>query len=162
MKTGFKGLASTMMGALICVLFASCTAMGPSDEPGAGTSDVGTGSPDLMVASPTVSDDGPAAGAPFTLSATVRNAGDGASESTTLRYYRSTDAEISSSDAEVGTEAVAELAASATSSQSVSLIGAGADECWHVLLRCVRGRGGGRIRHSQQLLVIAADRGTGA
>jgi subtilase family serine protease len=74
-----------------------------------------------MVASPTVSDDGPAAGAPFTLSATVRNAGDGASESTTLRYYRSTDAEISSSDAEVGTEAVAELAASATSSQSVSL-----------------------------------------
>ena len=74
-----------------------------------------------MVASPTVSDNGPAAGAPFTLSATVRNAGDGASEATTLRYYRSTDAEISSSDAEVGTEAVAELAASATSIQSVSL-----------------------------------------
>ena len=122
MKTGFKGLASTVMGALICAAFASCTAMGPSDEPGAGTSDVGTGSPDLMVASPTVSDDGPAAGAPFTLSATVRNTGDGASESTTLRYYRSTDAEISSSDAEVGTEAVAELAASATSSQSVSLM----------------------------------------
>ena len=121
MKTGFKGLASTVMGAFICAAFASCTALGPSDEPGAGTSDVGTGSPDLMVASPTVSDDGPAAGAPFTLSATVRNAGDGASESTTLRYYRSTDAEISSSDAEVGTEAVAELAASATSSQSVSL-----------------------------------------
>ena len=122
MKTGFKGLASTMMGALICAAFASCTALGPSDEPGAGTSDVGTGSPDLMVASPTVSDDGPAAGAPVTLSATVRNTGDGASESTTLRYYRSTDAEISSSDAEVGTEAVAELAASATSSQSVSLM----------------------------------------
>ena len=121
MKTGFKGLASTVIGALICAAFASCTAMGPSDEPDAGTSDRGTGSPDLMVAPPTVSDDGPAAGAPFTLSATVRNAGDAASESTTLRFYRSTDAEISSSDAEVGTEAVAELAASGTSSQSVSL-----------------------------------------
>ena len=118
---GFKGLAPTVMGALICVLFASCTAMGPSDELGAGTSDVGTGSPDLMVASPTVSDDGPTVGASFTLSATVQNAGDGASEPTTLRYYRSPDAEISSSDTEVGTEAVAELAASATSSQSVSL-----------------------------------------
>ena len=121
MKTGFKGLAPTVMGALICAVFASCTGMGPSDDPGAGTSDVATGSPDLMVASPAVSDDRPAAGAPFTLSATVRNAGAGASESTTLRYYRSTDADISSSDAEVGTEAVAELAASATSSQSVSL-----------------------------------------
>ena len=121
MKTGFKGVAPTVMAALICAAFASCTALGPSDEPGAGTSDLGTGSPDLMVASPTVSDDGPAAGTPFTLSATVRNAGDGASESTTLRYYRSTDAEISSSDTEVGTDAVEELAASATSSQSVSL-----------------------------------------
>ena len=118
---GLKGLAPRVMGALICAVFASCTGLGPSDEPGAGTSDVGTGSPDLMVASPTVSDDRPAAGAPFTLSATVQNAGDGASESTTLRYYRSTDAEISSSDADLGTDAVAELAASATSSQSVSL-----------------------------------------
>ena len=121
MKTGFKGLASTVMGALICAAFASCTALGPSDEPGAGTSDLGTGSPDLMVASAAASDDGPAVGVSFTLSATVQNAGDGASESTTLRYYRSTDAEISSSDTEVGTEAVAELAASGTSSQSVSL-----------------------------------------
>ena len=77
MKTGFKGLASTVVGALICAALASCTALGPSDELGAGTSNVATGTPDLMVASPTVSDDGPAAGAPFTLSATVRNAGDG-------------------------------------------------------------------------------------
>ncbi len=74
-----------------------------------------------MVASPSVSDSGPAAGVAFTLSATVRNAGGGASESTTLRYYRSSDAEITSSDAEVGTDAVAELAASGTNNQSVSL-----------------------------------------
>ena len=160
MKTGFKGLAPTVMGALICAVFASCTGMGPSDDPGAGTSDVATGSPDLMVASPAVSDDRPAAGAPFTLSATVRNAGAGASESTTLRYYRSTDADISSSDAEVGTEAVAELAASATSSQSVSLTAP--PTAGHILLWCVRGRGGGRIRYCQQLLGSSADHGTGA
>ena len=115
--TGFKGLASTVMGALICAALASCTALAPSDEPG--TPDIGTGSPDLMVVSLSVSASRPTAGAPFTLSATVRNAGDGASEPTTLRYYRSPDAEITSSGAVVGTGAVAELAASATSSQSV-------------------------------------------
>ena len=111
---GSRGIASTGLGALICVALASCTALAPSGGSGAG-------SPDLMVASPSVSDSGPAAGAAFTLSATVRNAGDGASESTTLRYYRSPDAEITSSDAEVGTDAVAELAASGTNNQSVSL-----------------------------------------
>ena len=116
MKTGFKCLAPTVMGALICAALASCTGMGPSGESGAGTA----GGPDLMVAS-AVSDDGPAVGASFTLSATVQNAGDAASESTTLRYYRSTDAEISSFDAELGADAVAELAASGTSSQSASL-----------------------------------------
>ena len=110
----FKGLASRMVGALICAALASCTALAPSGEPGAD-------SPDLMVASPSVSDGGPAAGAVFTLSATVRNASGGASESTTLRYYQSPDVEITSSDTEVGTDAVAQLAASVTSSQSVSL-----------------------------------------
>ena len=116
MNTGFKGLGFTVMGAVICVALASCTGLGPSDESGADASAEGTGSPDLMV-SAAVSADGPTVGAPFTLSATVQNAGDGASESTTLRYYQSTDAEISSSDTEVGTEAVAQLAASGTSSQ---------------------------------------------
>ena len=51
----------------------------------------------------------------FTLSATVSNAGDGASAATTLRYYQSTDATISSADTEVGTYAVGELAAGGTS-----------------------------------------------
>ena len=71
--------------------------------------------------SPTVSDSGPAAGAGFTLSATVGNAGDGASEATTLRYYRSTDATITTSDTQVGTDEVPGLAPSGTSTQSVSL-----------------------------------------
>ena len=121
MKTGFKGLASTVMGALICAAFASCTAMGPSDEPGAGTSDLGTGSPDLTVSTPSVSNSAPAVGTTFTVSATVRNAGDESSAVTTMRFYRSTDATITTSDVEVGTDTVAELAASATSIQSVSL-----------------------------------------
>ena len=77
--------------------------------------------PDLVVGSPSVSDSSPAAGAAFTLSAEVQNAGAGASAATTLRYYQSSDATITASDTEVGTDAVAGLAASAASSQSVEL-----------------------------------------
>ena len=112
---GLWGVACTGLTAILCAALASCSALAPSDEPGAGNG------PDLVVKSPTASDDGPVAGAPFTLSATVRNAGDGASEATTLRYYRSMDAAITTSDTEVGTDAVAALAASGTSSESVSL-----------------------------------------
>ena len=77
--------------------------------------------PDLAVGTPTVSDSSPETGASFTLSATVRNAGDAGSAATTLRYYRSTDATISGSDTAVGTDAVGALAASGTSAESISL-----------------------------------------
>ena len=77
--------------------------------------------PDLVVESPSVSDNSPIAGASFTLSATVRNQGDGSSAATTLRYYRSTDAAISGTDTEVGTDAVSALSASATSDESIDL-----------------------------------------
>ena len=79
------------------------------------------GSPDLTVASPSVSDNNPAAGAQFTFSATVQNVGDGDAASTTLRYYRSVDATITTSDTEVGTDAVATLVASGSSYESVTL-----------------------------------------
>ena len=108
-----RGWARTV-GALVCGALASCTALAPSDEPRAGT-------PDLMVASFSVSDSGPATGAEFTLSATIRNTGDGAAAATTLRYYRSPDAAITRSDTEVGTDEVAALAASGTSSQSLAV-----------------------------------------
>ena len=90
---------------------------GQSAPPGRATA------PDLVVASPSVSDSSPDAGAffTFTLSATVRNEGDGASAAITLRYYRSTDATITTSDTAVGTDAVAGLAASGTSEQAISL-----------------------------------------
>ena len=77
--------------------------------------------PDLMVAAPSVTDSGPAAGATFTLSATVRNDGEGGSERTTLRYYGSRDARIATSDTELGTDGVAALAASGSASESVPL-----------------------------------------
>ncbi len=79
------------------------------------------GAPDLVVGTPTVSDSSPATGESFTLSATVRNAGDGAAAATTLRAYRSTDATISSSDTPLGTIAVGTLAASSTSEESFGL-----------------------------------------
>ena len=79
------------------------------------------GAPDLVVGAPEVNDSPPDAGATFTLSATVRNDGDESSAATTLRYYRSTDATISTSDTQEGTDAVAELSSSGTSSESVSL-----------------------------------------
>ena len=51
--------------------------------------------PDLVVDAPSVSTSSPTAGASFTLSATVRNQGNGQSAATTLRFYRSTDGTIS-------------------------------------------------------------------
>ena len=77
--------------------------------------------PDLEVGTPTVDDSGLDTGETFTLSATVSNSGGGPSAATTLRYYRSTDATITTSDTSVGTDAVEGLAASGTSSESVSL-----------------------------------------
>ena len=77
--------------------------------------------PDLAVTSVSVSDSNPTAGTSFTLRATVRNRGDGESGSTTLRYYRSSNATISRSDTQVGTDSVSGLSASGTSAESVSL-----------------------------------------
>ena len=77
--------------------------------------------PDLVVGSPSVTDSSLDTGDSFTLSATVENAGDGASAATTLRYYRSTDATVTTSDAEVGTDAVGGLSAGASSPESIGL-----------------------------------------
>ena len=77
--------------------------------------------PDLVVQSPSVDNSTPGPGESLTVSATVRNSGTGSSASTTLRYYQSSDATISTGDTEVGTDSVDGLAASATSAQSLSL-----------------------------------------
>ena len=75
--------------------------------------------PDLVVGTPSVDDSSPTTGASFTLSATVSNQGSASSGSTTLRYYRSTDSSISSSDTAVGTDSVGGLSASGTSDESI-------------------------------------------
>ncbi len=77
--------------------------------------------PDLVVEQPQVDNLNPEPGVPFTLSATVRNEGSGASDPTTLRYYRSSDSTIEPSDTDVGTDGVGSLAESGTSGESIDL-----------------------------------------
>ena len=77
--------------------------------------------PNLAVVSPSVSDARPDPGVTFTFSATVRNLGDSASASSTLRYYRSSDATVSSADTQVGTDPVTSLGTADSSAQSATL-----------------------------------------
>ena len=76
---------------------------------------------DLVVDLPSVSKSTLAPGEKFTLSVTVRNQENRRADGTTLRYYRSTDATISSSDTEVGTASVSGLDANEDSDYSISL-----------------------------------------
>ena len=112
---------------------------------------------DLSVGSPSVSDSSPAAGASFTLSATVSNTGDGESVATTLRYYRSTDAD----DHAVGHGGGHGSGSGAGRFGEQQRVGGPdrAGEPGDILLRCVCGRGDGRVRHDQQLLGIGAGGG---
>ena len=87
--------------------------------------------PDLVVDAPTVSDNNPAAGARFTLSATVRNRGGGRSDSTTLRYYQSTDSTITAGDMEVGNDSVSGLSASGSGAESVNLTAPSASRSYY-------------------------------
>ena len=78
--------------------------------------------PNLAVASPAVSDARPDPGVTFTFSATVRNLGDSASTSSTLRYYRSSDATVSSADTQVDTDPVTSLGTAGSSPESATLM----------------------------------------
>ena len=77
--------------------------------------------PDLVVELPAVNDDSPVAGASFSFSASVRNAGDGDAAATTLHVFRSDDETITLSDEQVANAPVPELAASKSSPESVEL-----------------------------------------
>ena len=79
------------------------------------------GGPDLIVQSPSVSAVMLTPGQEFTLNVTVHNQGDEQAATTMLHYYRSNNATITSSDTEVGTDAVDALDASATSAASIAL-----------------------------------------
>ncbi|MCY3963449.1 MAG: hypothetical protein OXG83_00320 [Acidobacteria bacterium] len=75
--------------------------------------------PDLVVESPASTESSVAPGGAFTFAATVRNRGDSRSNATTLRYYRSSDSRITTSDTPVGTDQVSALSASETDRQSI-------------------------------------------
>ena len=87
--------------------------------------------PDLLVESPSVSDSNPDGGDSFTFRATVHNRGTSQSEATTLRYYRSTNATITTSDTLVDMDAVGTLAASASSTESISLTAPSSDGTYY-------------------------------
>ena len=68
----------------------------------------------------------------FNISAGLRNEGEGVSPATTLRYYQSADSNIDTSDTEVGTDYVSELAASeSTSGESVELTAPSTSGTYH-------------------------------
>ncbi len=77
--------------------------------------------PDLVIESFAISYDILAPGESFTLIAYVGNKGDIASGGTTLRWYQSTDETITSSDTELGTEAVGGLLGSQTVRREIDL-----------------------------------------
>ena len=57
----------------------------------------------------------------FTLSTTVCNQGNGQAALTNLRYYRSTNSTISTSDTQIGTNTVSILSASHTGDGAINL-----------------------------------------
>ena len=122
-----KGIALYGLVMMTCAGLVSC---GPPSSPPSSPQGVlenprepagSAAAPDLIVYAVVVSGNpfGNPPGGSISLSAGVRNAGNGASAATTLRYYRSTDATITTSDTEVGTDAVGALAASATSNEQI-------------------------------------------
>ena len=77
--------------------------------------------PDLVVESAQTTETAVAPGGAFTFAATVRNRGDDRSSATTLRYYRSSNSNITTSDTPVGADPVSALSPSATDRQSIDL-----------------------------------------
>ncbi len=79
---------------------------------------------DLVVESPAADPDEVEPGGEFTLGGVVRNQGTGgASSGTTLRYYRSADADIDTDDTRIGTDDVPKLDAAKTSDRSHTVTG---------------------------------------
>ena len=88
------------------------------------------GTPDIVIQRAWASQASVAAGASFRLHALVRNRGDGPAGSATLRFYRSVDRTISSSDAEVGSLTLDTVAGAATRSRSVELTAPSVAGAW--------------------------------
>ena len=110
----------------MALVVATCVGLAHCGDDGSDANPIGPtsprqGSPDLTVALPSVIDRVEAPASQFTLTAIVRNDGDEASPSTTLRYYRSADATISTSDTAEGTAPVAGIDSRGSVSHPVAL-----------------------------------------
>ena len=77
--------------------------------------------PDLTVQPVSLNDTSLNPGQSFTISTSVSNQGSANANSTTLRYYRSNDASITTDDIQIATDAVAALAANGNSAESANV-----------------------------------------
>ena len=92
--------------------------------------EITVGLPDLVAIDISVSDVNPAVGETFTLHATALNQGDTDAEATSLRFYESTDAEITDTDLELGLANLPVLGPQETSPQSTDHLIALAGNYW--------------------------------
>lgn len=76
---------------------------------------------DLVVESPSVNDNILDSSQVFTFSTSVKNTGNSSSNPSTLIYYRSTNATITTSDTSVGSDSVTSLAANASAPETINL-----------------------------------------
>lgn len=88
--------------------------------------------PDLVVQSPNVNWGELTTEQEFTFAASVKNQGGAVSGETTLRYYRSVDSTISSSDNPIGTDAVSSLSPGSTSYELISLVAPTTPGCYYI------------------------------
>ena len=82
----------------------------------------GRAGPDLVVLPPSIPSGVLKVGQHFTLSATVRNLGDGASSKTTVRYYRSLGTEAAAGGSLIGSDPMNGLSSTDANSVSISLV----------------------------------------
>ncbi|HID26712.1 MAG TPA: hypothetical protein EYP22_02555, partial [Methanosarcinales archaeon] len=95
-------------------------------------SSVQTDKPDLLIQSISVSSTSLTTGQSYTIYSTVKNQGEASSDSTTLRYYISTDSTISTSDTYLSLDAVSGLATSETSSEQSYQVAPNAEGVYYI------------------------------
>ena len=135
-RTSAESIRPTAPSAEGTYYYGACVVSVAGESPGNNCSTgirvtVEAGGPDLVVESVSASDSTLTPGQFFTLRATVRNQGTGASAATTLRWYRSTNSRISTRDTQVGTDEVGALAASDSSAESIRLTVPSSEGTYH-------------------------------
>ncbi len=88
--------------------------------------------PDLIISSFDIIDTRLAPNVPFSVSSQVKNTGAGSSSATTVKYYRSTDKTISTSDTEMGTKSLASMLEGQTKTQTISLSSSQVNKTYYI------------------------------